>query len=171
VPVIPGCKNRIEEKIAMSESRTIYAPDAKVLVVDDAGFNLKVVCGLLKMLDIRAQRINSGSMAIELIKENDYDIVFMDHMMPEMDGIEATARIRAMGGKYEFLPIVALTANAVQGVREMFLANGFNDFLSKPVNTGELVRILENWLPPHKIQADAEPAKAQACLDKELVKV
>jgi CheY-like chemotaxis protein len=78
--------------------------------------------------------------------------------MPDMDGIETTARIRAMGGKYEFIPIVALTANAVEGVREMFLANGFNDFLSKPVNTGELVRVLENWLPPHKIQANAEPA-------------
>jgi CheY-like chemotaxis protein len=68
-----------------------------------------------------------------------------------MDGIETTARIRAMGGKYEHIPIIALTANAIQGVREMFMANGFNDFLSKPVNTGELVRILENWLPADKI--------------------
>ncbi|MCL2718147.1 MAG: response regulator [Lachnospiraceae bacterium] len=161
VPIVPGCKNRIEEKIAISESRAIYAPDAKILVVDDIGSNLTVMCGLLKMLDIHAQRINSGFRAIELIKKNDYDIVFMDHMMPEMDGIEATARIRAMGGKYEFLPIIALTANAVQGVREMFLANGFNDFLSKPVNTGDLFRILENWLPPHKIQTKTEPANPE----------
>jgi len=152
VPIIPGCKERIEEKIAISESRTIHAPDAKVLVVDDMEFNLKVACALLKMLGIYAQTADSGLTAIELIKRNDYDIVFMDHMMPETDGIETTARIRAMGGKYEFLPIIALTANAVQGVREMFLANGFNDFLSKPVNTGELVRILENWLPAEKIR-------------------
>jgi CheY-like chemotaxis protein len=156
VPIIPGCKDRIEEKIAISESRTIYAPDAKVLVVDDMEFNLKVACALLKMLDIRAQAADSGLTAIELIKKNDYDIVFMDHMMPDMDGIEATARIRAMGGKYEVLPIVALTANAVQGVREMFLANGFDDFLSKPVNIGELVRILENWLPAEKIREKVE---------------
>jgi CheY-like chemotaxis protein len=108
------------------------------------------------MLDIHAHPINSGLMAIELIKKRDYDIVFMDHMMPELDGIKTTARIREMGGKYEVLPIVALTANAIQGVREMFLANGFNDFLSKPVNTGELVRILENWLPPEKIREKDE---------------
>jgi CheY-like chemotaxis protein len=144
---------RIEEKIAISENQTIYAPDAKVLVVDDALFNLKVVCGLLNMLDIHSHPVKSGEKAIELIQKDDYDIIFMDHMMPDMDGIETTARIRAMGGKYELIPIIALTANAIQGVREMFLANGFNDFLSKPVNTGELVRILENWLPPQKIQA------------------
>jgi CheY-like chemotaxis protein len=77
-----------------------------------------------------------------------------------MDGIETTARIRAMGGKYELLPIIALTANTIHGEREMFLANGFNDFLSKPVNIGELIRIIENWLPPEKIQANAERDKA-----------
>jgi len=156
VPIIPGCKDRIEKKIAISESLTIHAPDAKVLVVDDIAFNLNVVCGFLKMLGIRAHRINSGLMAIELIEKNDYDIIFMDHIMPEMDGIETTARIRAMGCKYELLPIIALTASATQGEREMFLANGFNDFLSKPVGTGDLVRILENWLPPHKIQVKGE---------------
>jgi CheY-like chemotaxis protein len=156
VPVIPGCKERMEEKIAISESRTIHAPDAKVLVVDDMEFNLKVACALLKMLGIQARTADSGLTAIELIERNDYDIVFMDHMMPEADGIETTAQIRAMGGKYETLPIIALTANAVQGVREMFLANGFDDFLSKPVNIGELVRILENWLPAEKIREKAE---------------
>ncbi|MCL2500309.1 MAG: response regulator [Defluviitaleaceae bacterium] len=151
VPAVLGCMEKIEEKIAINESHTIHAPDAKVMVVDDTVFNLKVVCGFLGMLDINSFPVKSGEMAIELIQKDDYDIIFMDHMMPEMDGIETTARIRAMGGKYELLPIIALTANAIQGMREMFLANGFNDYLSKPVNTGELVRILENWLPPQKI--------------------
>jgi len=86
----------------------------------------------------------------------------MDHLMPEMDGTETTAQIRAMGGKYEFIPIIAWTASVVKGMREMFLANGFNDFAHKPVNTGELVKILENWLPPQKIRESTEPANPQA---------
>ncbi|MCL2605523.1 MAG: response regulator [Defluviitaleaceae bacterium] len=166
IPVVVGSREQVDEKIAKKEHHTISAPDAKVLVVDDNVFNLRVACGLLDMLDIEAQAVNSGALAIELIKKNDYDIVFMDHMMPEMDGMEATARIREMGGKYELLPIVALTANTVQGAREMFLANGFNDFSSKPVNTGELVRVLEKWLPPERIQTKAEAENPQTHLDK-----
>ncbi|MCL2703162.1 MAG: response regulator [Defluviitaleaceae bacterium] len=166
IPIVIGSREQVDEKIVKKEHHTIYAPDAKVLVVDDNGFNLRVACGLLDMLGINAQAVNSGLVAIELIKKNDYDIVFMDHMMPEIDGIETTARIREMGGKYELLPIVALTANAVLGAREMFLANGFNDFSSKPVNTGELVRVLEKWLPPERIQKKTEPENPEDHLDK-----
>jgi CheY-like chemotaxis protein len=95
-------------------------------------------------------------MAIDAIKTNHYDMVFMDHLMPEMDGLEVTKQIRALGDDdsyYADLPIVALTANAVSGTREMFLENGFNDFLSKPIDTIRLNAILETWIPKEKCLA------------------
>jgi len=103
----------------------------------------------------------SGEEAIEEVKRNLYDLVFMDHMMPKMDGIEATKLIREMGNgnpHYASLPIIALTANAVAGTKEMFLSNGFNDFLSKPIDTARLNVILGRWLPKEKqekLNADA----------------
>jgi len=131
------------------------APSARILIVDDIDTNLKVAAGLMlpyKMLvDLRL----SGIEAIEAVKINNYDIVFMDHMMPEMDGIETTKRIRGMGGK---LPIIALTANAVSGTKEMFLANGFNDFLSKPIDMIKMNAILEKWLPKEKQEKAMETA-------------
>jgi CheY-like chemotaxis protein len=75
----------------------------------------------------------------------------MDHMMPKMDGMEATQAIRKLGGEYERLPIIALTANAVSGMREMFLNNGFSDFISKPIRMQELNKVLKKWMPPEKI--------------------
>jgi CheY-like chemotaxis protein len=83
-------------------------------------------------------------------------MVFMDHMMPEMDGVEATTEIRKLGGKYKHLAIVALTANAVKGAKEMFLENGFNDMVTKPIDLRELNRALEKWLPPEKIKRKPE---------------
>ncbi len=123
------------------------APNAKVLVVDDTDANLKVVKGLMQPYKMQVDLCTSGAEAIEMVKANSYDILFMDHMMPEMDGVEATKLIRET---HTNLPIIALTANAVSGVREMFLANGFNDFLSKPIDTVELNVILEKWLPREK---------------------
>jgi CheY-like chemotaxis protein len=100
----------------------------------------------------------SGADAIEAVKEIDYDLVFMDHMMPEMDGIEATKIIREFRRD---LPIIALTANAVSGVREMFLENGFNDFLSKPIETVKLNSILAKWVPKIKQERNSsEDARA-----------
>jgi len=82
--------------------------------------------------------------------ETDYDLVFMDHMMPEMDGVDTTAVIRTLGEKYEQLPIIALTANAIDGVMEMFIAEGLNDFLAKPIEIAKLGVILEKWIPIDK---------------------
>jgi len=129
----------------------IFAPGAKVLLVDDNEFNLKVAHGLLRLHSIDAKKALSGREAIDLIKENDFDIVFMDHMMPDMDGIEAVAEIRKLGEKYKSLPIIALTANAVQGAKEMFLLNEFNDFISKPIDIHKMIEILINWLPKEKL--------------------
>jgi len=128
------------------------APSARFLVVDDIQPNLVVADGLLSPYKSRVDLCSSGVRALELVKEQHYDLVFMDHMMPEMDGVETVRHIRQWEketGKGEAgrLRIVALTANAVSGMKEMFLNEGFDDFLSKPIETLRLREILKNWIP------------------------
>jgi len=156
IPKILGDETAVKCEGGDGKVRSLFAPDAKILVVDDNELNLKVALGLLNLFKISADTALSGSEAIELVKRNDYDIVFMDHMMPEMDGIEATKEIRSLGGKFERQTIIALTANAVSGAKEMFMLNGLNDFLSKPIETGNLTAILREWLPPEKIEDQNE---------------
>jgi len=134
------------------------APKARVLIVDDISTNLKVAEGLLMPYKMKIDTVLSGQEAIDQIADatrraRPYDLIFMDHMMPEMNGVEATKQIRYMG--YD-LPVVALTANAVSGTREMFLSNGFNDFLSKPIDTFKLNAILEKFIPKEKQEAVKE---------------
>ncbi|GBU23492.1 sensor kinase [Fibrobacteria bacterium R8-3-H12] len=144
-------KIRSDESLDIAKNDSIAikfsAPKAKILVVDDMGTNLKVAEGLMRPYKMQIDTCLSGIEAIEKIKADNYDLVFMDHMMPEMDGIEATKIIRETHAN---LPIVALTANAVSGTREMFLSNGFNDFLSKPIDIVKLNSILEKWIPKEK---------------------
>lgn len=128
------------------------APEAKVLIVDDNIINLKVAVGLMKPYHMKVYTAESGQKAIDMLTaEQDYDIVFMDHMMPDMDGVEATGIIREKEGKYfEELPIIALTANTVNNARNMFLSAGFDEFLAKPIDTGMLDRILCRFIPDNK---------------------
>jgi signal transduction histidine kinase/DNA-binding response OmpR family regulator len=127
------------------------APDARVLVVDDIQVNMKVVEGLMAAYETQMDFCTSGEEAIRLVMKNDYDLVFMDHMMPGMDGIEATAVIRKLPGeKFAALPIVALTANAMAGMREMFLENGIDDYLPKPIDTVKLDAVVKKWIPESK---------------------
>jgi len=131
----------------------ISLPYARVLVVDDINTNLKVAEGLLQPYQIQVDLCKSGEEAIEAVKKNRYDIVLMDYMMPVLNGIETTAQIRALScydSYYSSLPIIAVTANAVSGTRELFLNSGFNDFLSKPIDILKLNAILKNWLPQDK---------------------
>jgi signal transduction histidine kinase len=124
------------------------APNVRVLVVDDMTTNLKVLEGLLTPYDLQVSTCTSGEKAVELALEGDFDLVFMDHMMPGMDGVEAARAIRAVNGeRCRTMPVIALTANAVSGMREMFLENGFNDFLSKPIETVKLDAVLKKWIP------------------------
>jgi len=167
IPAVLGSMERAVIKEETTENYTISCPEAEVLVADDNEFNLKVAGGLLKLLGIEADTADSGKKAIELVKKNDYDLVFMDHMMPELDGVEATAVIRGLGGKYERLPVIALTANAVRGAKEMFLANGFHDFISKPIDVRELIGVLEKWLPPEKVRARADLHESRDRIDKD----
>jgi signal transduction histidine kinase/CheY-like chemotaxis protein len=128
------------------------APTATVLVVDDVPTNLRVAKEFLDFYGIAAETCAGGAEAPAMVAGKRYDLIFMDHMMPEVDGLEAVRRIRRTGGDDYFrtVPIVALTANAVVGRKEMFLENGFNDFLSKPVEAQALDAILKKWLPPEK---------------------
>jgi len=151
IPIVKGNEENVRKEKMDSVEQLLSAPEARVLVTDDNELNLKVASGLLSLMDINAETANSGLKAINLIKRNDYDIVFMDHMMPDMDGIETLHEIRKLGGKYKDLIIVALTANAVKSAREMLLSNGFNDFLAKPIDSIVLGDILRKYLPPDRI--------------------
>ena len=133
------------------------APKAKVLVVDDNVINLKVAVGLMQPYGMQVMTATSGPEAIRMLEETDYDIVFMDHMMPKMDGVEATAIIRAKKDEYyKQLPIIALTANVANGAREMFLRSGFDDFLAKPIELSSLDKVLRNHLPKELIEAPTQ---------------
>ncbi|MCM1251371.1 MAG: ATP-binding protein [Clostridium sp.] len=128
------------------------APGAHVLVVDDNRMNIRVVEGLLKEYQIKVTYATSGQEALQVIENMAYDFVFMDHMMPEMDGVETLHRIRdKVGHYYQKVPIIALTANAAPGNREMFLEEGFDDFVSKPLEVSVLERVLRRNLPEEKL--------------------
>ena len=119
--------------------------EKKVLIVDDSITNLKVACGLMKPYGMIIDTAGSGEKAIECMQVKDYDLIFMDHMMPVMDGIDTVREIRSRE-KWNSIPVIALTANALAGTRDFFLENGFQDFLSKPIYVQELDRILAKYL-------------------------
>ena len=132
--------------------KDFVAPSAKILIVDDNAINLKVACGLLKPYKVMVDTALSGVEALKNIENHKYDMIFMDHMMPEMDGVETVKKIRQKNGLYfKEIPIVALTANAVPGAKEMFIKEGFQAFVSKPIDLLVLKRTLCNFLPKEKI--------------------
>lgn len=165
----PMPKTAARTSSANEKNRTLRAPGAHVLVVDDNRVNLNVTAQLLNSYGIKAELADSGAKAIEMINSAYYDLVFMDHMMPELDGVDTTKIIRSAGDAYSLgLPIVALTANAVNGAKEMFLESGFNDFISKPIQLPLLEKILETWLPPQMIiYSDAEENTARGSMDSD----
>jgi len=152
------CEAKVDKLHVMREP----IPFGKILVVDDLNMNIYVIKGMLSPYGLQIDTAISGPEAIEKVKSNAYDLVFMDHMMPKMDGVEATHEIRKLGPEYEKLPIIALTANAVSGMKEMFLANGFNDFISKPIIIQELDEILRKWMSPGKITRYKQPEASSA---------
>ena len=132
--------------------QSFTAPDARVLVVDDTPLNLNVFVSLLKATGIRTDTAGSGSECLGLCTENAYDVIFLDHMMPEMDGIETLHALKALKtSKNETTPVICLTANAISGMREMFLEEGFNDYLSKPIDYVRLEELLVKYIPEDKI--------------------
>lgn len=153
---------KTNEDVKKEHIRPFKAPEARILLVDDNKINLKVAQGLLKSYEFQVDEALNGYEAISMIKEKDYDIIFMDHMMPEMDGVETTRRIRDLGNE---TTVIALTANALKDVEEMFLANGFQDFVSKPIEKKVLGEKLEKWIPDELkfyIDESGEPVKKPA---------
>ena len=138
------------------------APDANILIVDDNAINLTVAEGLLKPLQMKIDTALSGKEAIDKISEKQYDMIFMDHMMPELDGVETTHIIRRLHPEYDMVPIIALTANVVEETRFMFLSEGMNDFVAKPIELRMIISVIKRWLPSDKLkplsEADSLPA-------------
>lgn len=127
------------------------APDARVLVVDDNAMNRKVFRSLLKVTRMQIDEAGSGAEALELAENTRYDMVFMDHMMPDMDGVETMRRMRNIDGYIE-IPIYVLTANAVTGAREQYLEAGFDGFISKPIVSDKLEHAIREALPGELLQ-------------------
>ena len=124
------------------------APEANILVVDDNGINLDVFQALLERTKMNVVTADSGRTCLELVKQEHFHIIFMDHMMPEMDGVEALHEIRKLTQfPNEHTPVIALTANSVPGAREFYLKEGFAEFLTKPVDPDRLEEIIVSYLP------------------------
>ena len=134
-------------------TESFIAPEAKILVVDDNAVNLKVVKGLLEPYQMHVTTANSGKECIEKLRDGErFDIIYMDHMMPELDGIDTLRLIRQVDDEYfQKVPVIALTANAVSGVREMFFKEGFQDYVSKPIELSQLEKSLKSNLPEEMI--------------------
>lgn len=145
------------ETLHMNESAELFefdfiAPEAEVLIVDDNEINLTVAKGLLEPLKMQIITATSGKMALDMISKHKFDMILMDHMMPELDGVETTRIIRRLHPTYDDVPIIALTANAVDGAKDMFLSEGMNDFVTKPIEMKTIVSKIAKWLPDEKIQ-------------------
>ena len=136
---------------ALESEFDFVAPDARVLIVDDNEVNLAVAEGLLEPLKMHIDTAGSGYKALEMISEKKYDIVFMDHMMPDMDGVETTKEIRNRFPELYNMPIIALTANALASSREELLMSGMNDFVAKPIVLQAICGVIKKWLPNEMI--------------------
>ena len=189
IHLVPGSKVRILPKPfycfpvatllnqdpSVGEDRVgrLMCSGVKALVVDDEPMNHMVAKGIFKRYGMEVFTANSGKESISMCETNDYDIIFMDHMMPEMDGIEAMKHIRnVLARRHKEIPVVALTANAVSTAKKMFMREGFDGFISKPIELPELERVLRKVLPnelctevfetEEEISAASKPAAAPA---------
>jgi signal transduction histidine kinase/CheY-like chemotaxis protein len=152
---IANILNGVEELRGYSEDDSgirFTAPGARVLIVDDIKINLDVVEGLLAPYAMQMDFCLGGKEAVELVKKNQYDLILMDHMMPDMDGVETTAAVRAWEETQnkKKTPIIALTANAISGMKEIFLEKGFNDYISKPIEITKMDEMIARWIPAEK---------------------
>ncbi len=150
IPRVPGDASLLE--VEQTSETGIYAPDAEVLVVDDSDINLYVAEALLEGFGVRTTLALSGAEALELARTRRFDLIFMDHMMPDMDGVEATRALRSQGGPGADTPVIALTANVISEARQLFTEAGMDDFLAKPIELDKLAATLKRWLPADKLR-------------------
>lgn len=164
-PIVSKLNARVSRDIdPFDGKRRMICPDVSALVVDDEPMNLMVAEGLLRDYQMRVKTARSGMDAAELCKQEEFDLIFLDHMMPEMDGVETLKRLRQIYMDAEKAPaVIAFTANAVSGAREMFLREGFSEFVSKPIEGLALERVLREVLPRSAIRyLDDEHAEREA---------
>ncbi|MDR1731301.1 MAG: response regulator [Synergistaceae bacterium] len=152
LPIVEARNMTVEDSESKSPPGMVKALEVSVLLVDDNLTNLDVASGYLARHEIVPSLAKSGEQAIKMAAHNEYDLIFMDHMMPGMDGIECASRIRKLNGHNAQVPIVMLSANALAGMREYFIDEGMNDFISKPIIREELNRVLAEWLPRERFQ-------------------
>ena len=132
--------------------QSFTAPEAEILVVDDNDMNLFVVEKLLEKTEVRITKCTSGQNCLELAAEKHFDVILLDHMMPQMDGIETLHRLKEIkNSPCKETPVIALTANAILGAKDMYLKEGFHDYLSKPIEGSQLEKILRKYLPEEKV--------------------
>lgn len=142
------CKLEAEENMM-----NFRAPKAKILLVDDDELNRKVALGLLEPLQMQIDTAVNGKNALSMIRKKAYDLVFMDHMMPVMNGVEATGILREMKGEYyQKLPVIALTADAMKESQQLFAKAGMNGFVPKPIQMKQICRVIREWLRPELIE-------------------
>jgi CheY-like chemotaxis protein len=149
---ISSYKAATTQKMEKSIEDLYIAPEARVLVVDDNNVNLVVAKGFLKRTQAKVTTCDSGKECLELMKQTKYDIIFLDHMMPDLDGIGTLKRSQILHGNLNrFTPIIALTANAMSGMREEYLKLGFTDYISKPIESDRLYDLFYNTISKEKI--------------------
>jgi len=182
IPLVPGSSSAADLTVTTGPATDSVAPVAwqlhdqpvasppaepavRILLAEDSPANQVVALALLKETGYHIDTVNNGKQAVESLRNQTYDLVLMDISMPEMNGMQATAVIRELAGDKGRIPIIAMTAHAIKGDREKFLAAGMNDYISKPIDKQLLFRVLEKWLPesPAAAQAvTAEEAESQA---------
>ena len=159
---------RYQQYLNRSDDTTssLLAPEAQILVVDDVEMNLKVVAGLLKETEIQIDVAVSGRECLECVKQKRYDIIFLDHMMPEMDGIETLQNMKLLlDSPNKETPVIMLTANAIVGAKEEYMEAGFTDYLTKPIRETELLEMILKYLPTELICETNEQEKVEIEID------
>ena len=163
-----NAKKEKEEEEQKEFKMTLYAPKVRILAVDDTKMNLFVVKALLKRTAMQLDLASGGNECLELCRKNTYDLILMDHMMPEPDGIETLHLLRQdEDGLNRKTKVVVLTANAISGVREKYIEEGFDDYLSKPLLGEDLENMLKNHLPKEKLEKSPEQIELEEARAKE----
>lgn len=145
------------QTVEYSYKEVFTAPEAHLLVVDDNAINLKVFISLLKTTRVNVDVADGGRACLEMVCQKHYDLIFLDHMMPDLDGVETLHRMKKLeASQCQDTPVVALTANAITGAKEMYLAEGFDAFLSKPINPEKLEQMILRLLPRELLVFDVE---------------